>query len=182
MSWVVLATGPNVRVGSGSGSTRKRTVATGLTTRIIRPTANGPVLPPKTRHFNITSLPPIKYWSSDRIMTCLVRKLCTFTRSFTSRSQICDPTDIRWVAIEYPLVSLKMCPFFTGIPRISVGLQIRQLEVKVRPELHNLRTDHVTIQWQLKYLIAGKGVGTAKLEPRSGSNPAKKPRVYVRSG
>jgi hypothetical protein len=66
---LVLAKGPNSRVGSGSGSTRNRTVATGLTTRKTRPTGNGPVLPPKTRHLNITTLPPIKYLSSDRIMT-----------------------------------------------------------------------------------------------------------------
>jgi hypothetical protein len=66
---LVLGTGPNSRVGSESGSTRNRTVATGLTTRKTRPTGNGPVLPPKTRHFNITTLPPIKYLSSDCIMT-----------------------------------------------------------------------------------------------------------------
>jgi len=65
---LVLATGPNSRVGSGSGSTRNRTVATGLTTPKTRPIGNGPVLPPKSRHFNITTLPPIKYLSSDRIV------------------------------------------------------------------------------------------------------------------
>jgi len=162
----VLATGPNSRVGSGSGSTRTRTVATGLTTR-------------KTRHFNTTTLPPIKYLSSDRIMTWSVRRLCSSSRSFTSRSQICDLTNIRWVAIENPLISLTICPFLTATQRISVGSQIGKWEVKERPELHNLHTDHVTIQWELKYLIGGKGV---KLEPQSGSNPAENPRVYVRSG
>ena len=178
----MLATGPNSRVGSGSGSTQNRTVATVLTTQKTRPTGNGPVLPPKTRHFNITTLPPIKYLSSDRIMTWSVCRLCSSTRSFTSRSQIFDPTNIRWVAIEYPLISLKMGPFFTATQRISVESQIGQREVKERPELQILRTDHVMIQWELKYLIGGKGVGTVNLEPQSGSNPAKIPRVYVRSG
>ena len=48
----------------------------------------------KTRHFNTTSLAPINYLSSDRIMTRSIRKLCNFMRSFTSRFQICDRTNI----------------------------------------------------------------------------------------
>jgi len=44
---LVLATGPNSRAGSGYGSTRNRTVATGLTTRKTRPIGNGPVFPQK---------------------------------------------------------------------------------------------------------------------------------------
>ena len=179
---LVLATGPNSLVGSGSGSTRTRTVATGLTTRKTRHIGNGPVLLLKTRHFNTTTLPPIKYLSSDRIMTWSVRRLCSSSRSFTSQSQICDPTNVCSVAIENPLISLKICHFFTTTQRISVGSQIGQWEVKERPELHNLRTDHVTIRWELRYLIGGQGVGTVKLEPRSGSNPAENPWVYVLSG
>jgi len=176
----VLAIGPNSGVGSGSGSTQNRTVATGLTTWKTRPTGNGPVLPPKTRHFNITTLPPIKYLSSDRIMTWSVRRVCSSTCSSTSRSEICDPTTIRWVAIEYPLNSLEMGPVFTATQRISVGSQIGKREVKWRPELHNLRTDHVMIRSELNFSMGGKGVGTVKLELRSGANPAEKPRVHVR--
>jgi len=66
---VVLATGPNSRVGSGFGSTRNRTVATGLTTRKTWTVGNGAVLPPKTRHFKSTMFAPMKYLSSDRSMT-----------------------------------------------------------------------------------------------------------------
>jgi hypothetical protein len=44
---VVLATGPDSRVGSGFGSTRHRTVATGLTTRKTWTVGNGAVLPQK---------------------------------------------------------------------------------------------------------------------------------------
>jgi hypothetical protein len=40
---LVLATGQNSRAGSGDGSTRNRTVATGLTTWKTRPIGNGPV-------------------------------------------------------------------------------------------------------------------------------------------
>jgi len=54
--------------------------------------------------------------------------------------------------------------------------------VKEQLELHNLRTAHVMIWSQLKYLIEAKDVGTAMLERRAGSNPAKEPQVYVRSG
>jgi len=51
---LVLATGPNSRFGSGSGSNPEPNRCNGF--------------PHKTRHFNITTLPPIKYLSSDRIM------------------------------------------------------------------------------------------------------------------
>ena len=153
-AWVVLAMVPNSRVGSGSGSTRNRTVAMGRTTRKTRPIANWPVLPPKTRHFNITSFSPIKYLSSDCIVTWSVRRLCSSSHSFTSRSQICDSTNIRWIAVENPLIWLNFCPFFTATQRISVRLQFWKREVKERLELHNLHTDHVTIRSELQYLIA----------------------------
>jgi len=152
----VLTTGPNSQVRSGVGSTRTRTVATGLTTRTTRPIGNGPVLPPKTPHFNITSLLPIKYLSSDRIMIWSVRRLRSSYCSSTSRSKIFDPTNIRWVAIENPLISLEICPFFTATQRISVESQIAMREVNERPERHNLRTDHVMIRWELKDLIGAK--------------------------
>jgi len=42
------------------------------------------------------------------------------------------------------------------------------LEVKELVKLHNLRSHHVLIRSELKYLIAAKGVGTVKLEPQSG--------------
>ena len=53
--------------------------------------------------------------------------------------------------------------------------------MKEQLELQNLHTDHVTIQSQLKYLIEAKAGGTAKLEPRAGSNTAKLSPVYVQS-
>jgi len=170
------------RVGSGYNSTRNRTVATGLTTRTTRTIGNGPVLPPKTRHFKFTILPPIKYLSSDCIMTWSVRTLCSFNRSFTSRCHICDRTNIHWVAIENPPISRKITRYFTAIQRILVRSQIWLWEVKERLEMHNVRTDHVMIRSELKYLIGVKGGGTVKVEPRSGYNPVKKLRVYVWSG
>jgi len=179
---IVLVTGPNARIGSGSGSTRNRTVATILATRKPWHTGNGPVLPRNTQHFNMTTVPPIKYLSSDRIMTWSVRRLCSSTRCVTSKSQICDLTIIHWVPIEYPIIPLKMGPFFTAIQWISVRSRIGKREGKERSELGIVRTDHVMTRWELKYLIGGKGVGIVKLEPRSSSNPAEKPLVHVLSG
>jgi len=143
---VVLATGPNSRVGSGSGSTRNQIVAMGLTTRKTQTVGNGPVLPPKTRHFKFPILAPIKYLSYDRIVIWSVRTLCSFSRSFTSRCQICDWTNIRWVAVENPRISLIISCYFTAILRILVGSQIWKREVKERIILHNLHTDHITIR------------------------------------
>jgi len=56
------------------------------------------------------------------------------------------------------------------------------LEVKELIILHNLCTDHVTVRSELTFLIGAKSVGTVNMEPRSGSNPAKYPRFYVRAG
>ena len=156
----MLATGPNCRVGSGSGSTRTRTVAMGLTTWKTRTVGNGAVLPPKTRHFTFTILPPIKYLSSDRITTWSVRRLCSVTPSFTSRLQMCNLASIRWIAIENPPISLRISEYFTTTQRISVGLQIWMQEVKEGLKLNNLHIDYVIIRSQLKYWIEAKWVGT----------------------
>jgi len=135
-----------------------------------------PVLPPKPRYFNLTTLALIKNLSSDHIVTCSICKLCSFSRCFTSRFQICDPTNILAVPIENWRNSLKIGPYFTATQRISVGLQIWMLEVEVLAKLHNSRTHHVMIQSELKNLIAAKAGGNLKLQPQSGSNPAKHPR------
>jgi len=155
---LVLATGPNCRVGSGSGSSRSRTVATGLTTQKTWPVRNGAVLPPTTRHLKLTILAPIQYLSSDCITTWSVCRLCSFCRSCTSRFQTCDPTSICWVVIENPPISLIISHHFTTTQRISVGSQIWMQEVKERQKLHNIRTDHVVILSELDYMIGAEGV------------------------
>jgi len=179
---LVLATGPNCRFSSGSSSTRNRTVTTGLTTRITRTIGNGLVSPPKTRHFKFTILALIKYLSSDRITTWSICRLCSFSRSFTFRFQICNPTSIRWVTIENPPISLTICYYFKTTRLISVGLHIWIQEVKERHKLNNLRIDHVMIRLKLKYIIGAKSAGTVYLQPRSCSNPVKYPWFYVQSG
>jgi len=47
--------------------------------------------------------------------------------------------------IENPLISLKICYYFTTTEQISVRLHIRMQEVKERQMLNNLRIDHVMI-------------------------------------
>ena len=181
-SWVVLATGPNSRVGSGFGSTRNWTVATGLTIQKTRTVGNGAGLPPKTQHLKSTIFAPSKYLSSDRIMTWSVRKLPSFSPSCTSSIQICDRTNKRGVAMENPRYSLKNRLYFTVTQRISVRSQIWMREVKEGLKLHNLCMDHVMIRSELIYLIGAKAVGTIYLEPQFGSNPAKYLRFNVRDG
>jgi len=148
---LVLATGPDSWVGSGSGSTQDRTVAMGLTTQKTRTFANGPVLPPKTRHFMVTILAPIKNLSSYWIMTWSVHTSCSCSRSFTSRCQISDWTNIRWVAIENPRILLIIPCSLTAIQWILVRSQIWKRWVDEQLQLHYLHTDHFMIHSDLRY-------------------------------
>ena len=122
-----------------------------------------------------TFLAPIKYLSSDRITTWSICRLCNFSRSFTSRFEICEPTSIHWVAIENQPMSLKFSVDFTATQRISVGSQIWKREVKEPIVLHNSCTDYVMIRSELKYLILAKSCRNCKMELRSGSNPSPNP-------
>jgi hypothetical protein len=178
----VLATGPNFRVGSGCGSTGTRTMATALTTWKTRTIGNGRVLPPKTRHFKSTILAPIKYLSSDRIMTWSVCRLCSFNRSFTSCCQICHGTNIHCVAIENPPIWHTISRYFTAIVQILVRSHIWQREVKPRLRLHNLRTDHVMIQSELECFIAVEVAGTVKWNCGPGTTRPKNRGCMSRPG
>jgi len=81
-------------VSSGSSSDPEPNCCNGSHHMKTRTVAIGPVLPPKTRHFNIISFAPIRYLSSDRIVTWSIRKLRSFMRSFTTGSHTCHPTNI----------------------------------------------------------------------------------------
>jgi len=138
----------------------------------------------------------VKYSSSDRIITWSVRRLCSFSCSFTSCCQISDRTNIRWVAIENPPISRKISRYFTAIQWILVRSQIGQRDVKEKLKLHNLHTDHVMIRSELKYLIGAKVGGTVKWNRSPGTtrpqnhgfisgpdnNPAKTKRVGFFAG
>jgi len=128
----------------------------GLTTWKTWTVGNGLVLPPTTQHFNFTILAPIKYLSSDCIMTWSVCTLCSFSRCFISRCQICDRTNICWVAIEKSRISHNIWCYFTVIQRILVRSPRCKREVEERVKLYNLRIDQVVIPWDLKYSIWAK--------------------------
>jgi hypothetical protein len=170
---VVLATVPNRRVGSASGFEPEPNRCNGSYHTKTRTVAIGLVLPPKTRHYKSKICAPIKYLSSDRIVTWSVGRLSSFSPSFTSRSQICGRSNIHRIAIENPGISPDMWRFITAIQWILVQSQIWQREVKEGLKLHNLRTDHIVIRSELKYSIRVTVAGTANMEPRSGLNPAK---------
>ena len=124
------------------------------------PLAFGPVSTLKPGLCKPRYLAPIKCLSSDRIMSRSVHRLCRLGRSFNSRFRIGDPTNIGWVANENLLISCIMSLYFTATQWISVKLQMWKREVKDRLVLHNLRTDHVMIRSELKYLTGAKVAGT----------------------
>jgi len=166
---VVLATVQNRQVGSGSGSNPEPNRCNGTYHTKTRTVAIEPVLLPETRHYKSTIFAPIKYFSSDRIVTWSVGKLCCFSPSFTSRSRICGRTNIHRVAIEIPRIWPGKWRYFTVIRWILVQSQICQREVKERLKLHNQRTDHIVIRSELKYSIGAKVAGTVIWNRSQGS-------------
>jgi len=126
----------------------------------INPRLFGRVVPGPRFHFTVpATFAPIKYLSSDHIMIWPVRRLCSTSRSFTFHFQICDPTDIRWVAVKSRHILGEISGLSIATQRILVGSQIWKREVKERLELHNLHTDHVMIPSELKYFIAARYLG-----------------------
>ena len=152
----MLATGPNSWFGSWSSSNPELDRCDGFYHTKTRTIGIGPVLPPITQHFNLTSFTPIKYLSSDRIVTWSIHRLCIDNRSFASQFQNCDATNSHCVAIENPQISHQISRYFTVTQRILVASQFWIREVKELLELHNLRTDHDMIRSEHKNLIVAK--------------------------
>jgi len=67
--WVVLATVPTRYKGSRSGLESEPNRCNRFYHTKTQTVAIGPELPPNSRHFNLTTLSPMKYLSSDRIVT-----------------------------------------------------------------------------------------------------------------
>jgi hypothetical protein len=107
---------------------------------------------------------------------------CSFRSSFTSRSAILNLSNIRCVPVKTPRFERDFLCYFIATERILIGVQIGDHGVKEHLKLHLLRIDHVMIRYELENLIGATYIGTAKWNRVPGSNPAKKPRVYVRSG
>jgi len=132
----------------------------GLTMRETQTVGNRPVSPPKTNHFKFSILAPIKYLRSDRTVTWSICSLCSFRHSCTSRCQICERSNICWVAIENPWISHKICYYFKVTPGILVQSPISKRVVEELLKLHNLLTDHVTIQSECRYHVEANVAGT----------------------
>jgi len=92
------------------------------------------------------------------IMTWSVPRLCIPSCSCTSHCQICGQVNFRWVAVKTRPMFSENRGFSKGTQWIVVRFQIWQQEVKQQVEMHNLRTDHVMIRSELKYLIGAKVV------------------------
>ena len=152
----MLATGPNARFGSGSGSNPEPDRWNGFYHTKTRTVVIGPVLPRKTCHYNYTTFSPIRYLSSDCIVTWSALRLCILSRSFTPWFQKCDATNIRCVAVKNTGISHRIWRYCTATQRILVASQIWMREVKQLPKLHNLCTDHVMIWSEPKNLIVAK--------------------------
>jgi len=170
---LLLATVPNRRVGSGSGSGLEPNRCNGSYHTKTRTVAIGPVLQPKTRQNKSTIFAPIKYLSSDRIVTWSVGKSCKFSPAFTARYHIRSRTNFRPVVIKNPWILPEKWGYFTAIRWILVQSQIWQREVKERLKLHNLHTDHIVIQSELKYFIWVKVAGTVMCNRGPGSTRPK---------
>jgi hypothetical protein len=158
----VLAQVPTRKNSSGLGLAPEPNRGNGFTTWKTRTVGTWAGSTSKPGLFKPRCFAPIKYLSSDRILTWCIRRLCGFARSFTSCFRICDPTSIRWVAVENPRILAEIYTYFTATQWISVGSQFWKQEVKDRLTLRNRHIHHVMIRSELKYLIGAKNIGTAK--------------------
>ena len=143
---LVLATVPNSQFGSRSGSSPERDNCNMFHHTKIRTIAIWTILPPISQHVNFTTLDPMKYLSSDHIMTWSICKLCSIGRSFTYRCQIYDRTNIHRAAIKNPQLTNQIWHYFAVIQEILVTSQIWMREVEELLKLHTQHIDHVTIQ------------------------------------
>jgi len=153
---VVLATGPNSQFDFRSGSNPELDRCNRFYHTKTWTFAIGLVLPPKTRHFNVATLAPIKYLSSDGIVTWSVRRLYIITRTISSYIQNWDGTKILCVAIKNPGISHLTCHHFTATQRMLVASQFWIQKVNELPKLYNLHTDLVMIWSEPKYLMSAK--------------------------
>ena len=118
--------------------------------------------PDRGSNFQVAAaLALMKYLSSDCILIWWICRICSSTRSFTSRIQISHPTDFRGVAVKHGPISSEIRGFSIATQPILVVLHIWKWKLKERLKLHNLHIHHVTIRSELKYLI---GANNAALQ------------------
>jgi len=92
----------------------------------------------------------------------LIGRLHSFSRSFTWRFYIYNPTNICWGAIENLQTLHNIWHYLTAIPRIVVRSQISMRAVEELPNVHNVCIDHVSIWLEPKNINTAKVAGTVK--------------------
>jgi hypothetical protein len=118
-SLIVLATCPTGQTGSGFRLRPEPILSHGFYHKQSRKIAIGLVVPPKTQHFNVTTVDPIMYICSDCILMGSICRLCSFSHSVNSRVQISDPTNIASVDIDNLGIWFPIGPDFTSCGWIS---------------------------------------------------------------
>jgi len=98
----------------------------------------------------------IKHRSSHHIRTWSMRRLCSVSHSSTCLCQICDPSDIHWIALTQDHIVSKICGFSIATLWILARSQLWQREVKQRIKLHHVYIGRVPIQSELTSLIGDK--------------------------
>jgi len=87
----------------------------------INPPFLGQVEPKPQFHFIITAtFSRIWYGTWDGIMTWSMRRLNGLSRSFTSRFEICDPTNIGWITVKKHHILCKIRRFLIATQQILV--------------------------------------------------------------
>ena len=187
-----LATGPHSLVGYGSGFTRNRPLATGLTSPKSRTIGNAPVLSTRTRHFKFTILLQLSIWVliirwHDQYAHCAVQAAL-------------QPPATRFaigpIFVELLSKSLEFLRQYGVFPRDSTNIgPIARLRAGggTTAKLYNRCIHHVMMLWDLRYLIGAEVAATVKwnhgagatrrtncgIMPGPGNNPAKAQRVWI---
>ena len=178
LRWLVLATVPKWRFGSGSGLEPNWNRCNGFYP-IKKPIRSEPaVFWPVPHCRKLTTLAPIKYLSSDRITIWYIRKRCSFWCSFTTHSPICDPITIHCVTLKNAQFLAQFHSNSTNSDLITNWRMGGERASRTASFTYISYCD--TIRTQI--LNWSQSSEFAKMKLCSRIIPAKKPRVYVRSG
>jgi len=170
------------RTVPGWGWKRDKTVATVLPHEIHGRLPFGPISTSKHGLCKPRCFAPIRYLSSDRIMTWCICRLCRLGCSITSRCQNWLPTNVCWVSVENPRLSVIIYAYSkateTNISPISILKVWGEVSAYTAQSTYTSCYDLIRTQilnWSQK-------CSSRKLDLRSGSYLGKEHRVSVWSG
>jgi len=174
----VLATVPNPRFGSGSGLEPNWNCWNGFHP-IRKPNRTEPlVFWPVPKFCQLGTLAPIKYMSSDHITIWYICGWCRFACSFSSYSPLCNPINIHCITAKHVQFSALIHSNSSNIDRIAKwrigsGWACKTASFTYISDCDTIRTQILNWSQSSDY---------AKMRLCCVYNPAKKLRVYVRSG